>query len=223
MPFVYGTIWATGVPGNSANMAKNLCGHGLFSELPAPAPYVSVASPGNAGMIAHATDRNLLYRSDGSAWIPVGIALPSGSASGDIYYFDGTAVQRRAKGTDGQYLSLASGLPVWQSPPAQFATQVDVTASRTFGTNYQNTTGKPMLIQVGTGVTPAYSENGGIIARAGSSTPPTLIVARTRIFQQASVLGAWTCSVTFMVLAGHYYKVDFDTTTSGVAYWIETY
>jgi len=113
MSFTYGSIWVNGVTiGNQTNMNKDLCGYGLYSEFPAPA----TGSGGNAGMIAHATDRNLLYRSDGTNWVWIGVALPSGSASGDILYFDGTAVQRLAKSTNGYLLTLSAGLPVWQAP-----------------------------------------------------------------------------------------------------------
>ncbi len=40
----------------------------------------------------------------------IGIAS---QASGDILYFNGTAWVRLAKGTDGQVLTLAAGLPSW--------------------------------------------------------------------------------------------------------------
>jgi hypothetical protein len=113
MAFTYGSIWVNGsTQGNATNMNKDLCGFGLYSEFPAP----TTGSGGNAGMIAHATDRNLLYRSDGTNWVCIGIAMPSGGASGDIIYFDGTAAQRLPKGSDGQVLKLNSGLPSWSSP-----------------------------------------------------------------------------------------------------------
>jgi hypothetical protein len=43
------------------------------------------------------------------------LSLPTGMASGDILYFDGGALNRLPKGTDGQFLTLASSLPSWSS------------------------------------------------------------------------------------------------------------
>ena len=72
MAFTYGSIFATGVPLNATNLNKCLLGGGTFSSFPAPAPYVSPANPGNAGMMAFATDQRVLYASDGTAWTAVG-------------------------------------------------------------------------------------------------------------------------------------------------------
>ncbi len=74
MAFTYGTIWATGVPGNATNLNNCLLGHGNYADFPAPAAYVSTSSPGNAGMRAFADDLHILYYSNGSAWVPCGIA-----------------------------------------------------------------------------------------------------------------------------------------------------
>ena len=91
MAFTFGSIFATGVPLSYANVKLALCGYGLYSELPAPAAYVSVNSPGNAGMIARATDKNMLYQSSGSAWVPIGVCPPSATPTlDDVLKWDGT-------------------------------------------------------------------------------------------------------------------------------------
>ena len=56
-------------------------------------------------------DTLTLHASDGSVEIP---KLKVGSdAAGDVLYHNGTNYVRLAKGTDGQVLTLASGVPTW--------------------------------------------------------------------------------------------------------------
>jgi hypothetical protein len=38
------------------------------------------------------------------------------AASGDILYHNGTSLVRLAKGTDGDFLKMDSGLPAWVTP-----------------------------------------------------------------------------------------------------------
>lgn len=51
----------------------------------------------------------------------------SGGAAGDIAYWDGSNWVRRAKETDGDVLTLASGVPVWAQPSGTFTTQTVTT------------------------------------------------------------------------------------------------
>jgi len=225
MAFTYGTIWNTLVPGTAANMNKDLCGYGLYSEFPAAAAYVSTLSPGNAGMIAHATDRNLLYRSSGSAWVCIGVALPSGSAAGDIDYFDGTVWQRLPKGTDGMYLKQASGLPSWAAPPSALSSQNVVTGSRAInGTVYHNTGSLPIFATV----TLYLANNGGAggsisgAAYCDSSSSPSTDVAYIQMTCATGLTFYQTLS--FIVLPGYYYKIDYSTSGGSnvvLVQWVE--
>lgn len=52
------------------------------------------------------------------------------TTSGDIVYFNGTNNVRLAKGTDGQILSLASGLPSWSAAPQTGVTAAVGTANQ---------------------------------------------------------------------------------------------
>ena len=61
-------------------------------------------------------DTMTLHASDGSVQIP---KLKVGSdAAGDVLYHNGTNYVRLPKGTDGQVLTLASGVPSWATPSA---------------------------------------------------------------------------------------------------------
>ena len=61
-------------------------------------------------------DTMTLHASDGSVEIP---KLKVGSdAAGDVLYHNGTNYVRLAKGTDGQVLTLASGVPSWADAAA---------------------------------------------------------------------------------------------------------
>jgi hypothetical protein len=121
MAFVWG-FWKIGVPGTGSDSASpantlNMCllGHGNYTDFPAPATYVSVSSPGNVGMMALADDRQIIYYSNGTTWIPCAVACDGTPASGDTLYFNGTKFTRLAKDSDGKGLVLVSGLPSWQS------------------------------------------------------------------------------------------------------------
>ena len=65
------------------------------------------------------------------------IAMGS-DAAGDILYYNGTDYIRLAKGTDGQVLILASGVPTWADAPAGDITDADhwrMTSDTTTGSN----------------------------------------------------------------------------------------
>ena len=74
------------------------------------------------------------------------------AADGDIIIRSGGVPARLAKGTDGKYLKLVSGLPSWQSVPADYPF---ATASQTFQTVSSNTwvdiTGLSVSLTVGAG------------------------------------------------------------------------
>ena len=104
-------FWTGGVTptqGTAANMNMCLLGWGLYSDFPA-------AAAGNKGMMALATDRGMVYYSDGSAWQQTAIVPPASLAQGDILYFNGTSWARLAASTSGYFLKTqgASANPVW--------------------------------------------------------------------------------------------------------------
>jgi hypothetical protein len=92
--------------------------------------------------------------------------------------------------------------------------QNSVTASRSLGTVYQNTTGKTMLITVS-----AYTTDVGVgyFAETDGSNPPV-----TRVLRH-DVPASYYQSIFFIVLPGNYYKVDFISGTKTLGYWIEWY
>lgn len=65
-------------------------------------------------------------------------------ASGDILYYDNGNIQRLAKGSDGQYLKLVSGLPAWAAGGGGGSGDVVGPASSTDNaiTRFDSTTGK---------------------------------------------------------------------------------
>lgn len=74
------------------------------------------------------------------------------AVSGDIIYATGAGTWgRRAKGTDGQILQLASGLPTWAANNLHIGegqTWQDVTGSRSVGVAYQNGTTRPIMVAI---------------------------------------------------------------------------
>ncbi len=84
MAFQYGTIWATGVPLNAANLNNCLVGYGNYADFPTPAPYTDVNNPGNAGMQAFAVDLQKLYYSNGTNWVLCGMAADANLVAGNI-------------------------------------------------------------------------------------------------------------------------------------------
>ena len=93
----------------------------------------------------------------------------------------------------------------------QFSTQTDVTGSRANNTVYQNTSGLSMMVVVYIGL----STNQSASAQSDGSSPPTTTVAGTGIngYGLAS-------TISFIVLAGNYYKVVWSPTATVVS-WIE--
>lgn len=101
-------FWAGGTEGSYQNMNLCLLGYGPYADFPA-------AAAGNKGALALATDRNIVYYSNGSSWEYSAIAPPASIVQGDLLYFNGTAWARLAPGTSGHVLKTngAGANPAW--------------------------------------------------------------------------------------------------------------
>ena len=86
-------------------------------------------------------DTLTLHASDGSVQIP---KLKVGSdAAGDVLYHNGTNYVRLAKGTDGQVLTLASGVPTWSTPSAGLTYNHTSTADLNGSANWDSVNALP--------------------------------------------------------------------------------
>jgi len=78
----------------------------------------SFPSTWNVTRLFWRTDTNRIYKNTGTegtpVWSPSSI-IPVG-VSGDVLYHNGTDWTRLAKGTDGKFLKLSSGIPSWGEP-----------------------------------------------------------------------------------------------------------
>lgn len=108
-------------------------------------------------------------------------ALSPMSASGDLIYGGASGTGTRlAKGSDGQVLTLSSGLPAWQNPGAATAPLV---TTYTSGSGTHTLTGSPLYIRVrmvgGGGGGGGSGTGAGTAATAGGNTTfgTTLLVA----------------------------------------------
>ena len=221
MAFTYG-FWHNGVEltGSDSSVTatlentlnKCLVGYGPYSDFPTAATYTSTTNPGNEGMLALATDTNLLYLSKGGSWVLIGFVPPASLAQGDIFYWNGTTLARLAASTSGYYLKTygAGANPGWASV-VNFSTQTDATASRAIdGTIYHNTGSTPMMVTVTLAGGP--SADARFFCDSGSS--PTTKVAEF-------VNAAGYSATTFMVLPGYYYKVTIVGGSPSLLTWIE--
>ena len=155
-------------------------------------------------------------------------------AAGDIAYASSTTqISRLAKGANGDSLTLASGVPAWNT-----AVQSNVTASRAIdGTAYQNTSGRPLFVTVTTrcevnGSTAQVTGYSFISAFTDTNATPTTVVGRGGInLIDLNTSGAQTKrikqygTVSFVVLPSSYYKVSTTIAVDGVTpvldYWFE--
>ena len=111
---------------------------------------------GSAWMRLYHDTSNLVFerRMNASAWGAWReiISVPQGAAEGDIIYRTASDWVRLAKGAAGQILQMNSAgtAPQWANNPAIGVGQTwqDVNASRTTGTAYQNTTGRPIMVVI---------------------------------------------------------------------------
>lgn len=99
--------------------------------------------------------------------------------------------------------------PNTYTPP--FTAFADVTASRTGGTTYQNTTGKPLLVSICLNTTGA-----GIGLVRMDSTTPALTV-RIRVGEATGI--ATKDQVFFIVPKDWYYEAEVSAGT--ITYWLE--
>jgi len=129
-----------------------------------------------------------------------------------------------ADGTSGQVLQTnGSGTLAWATSPVAGGsygmTNNDVSASRSMATVYQNTTGKPMIVQVTRTIVAPGVEGRVITAYEGAANPPTNPIA------EFHGLNTWPGSIVFTVPQNHYYKVEDNGTTPNISTgieWIET-
>lgn len=105
---------------NSVALGTDSTGNYVATVADAGNSTITVSGSGSetAAVTLDAIDVNCSNCIDGSD-----IAMGS-DASGDIMYYNGTDYVRLAKGSDGQFLSLSSGTPTWDTP----AGSGDVTA-----------------------------------------------------------------------------------------------
>lgn len=98
----------------------------------------------------------------------------------------------------------------------KISTQNVVTGSRSIGTIYQNTTGKPMFVAMqGQGST----ANAVYIATTDSNASPTTIVTQSVV----ATAGGNSAELFFIVLPNNYYKITLSAGTPTLAIWTEWY
>ena len=133
-------------------------------------------------------------------------------AVGDIAYASSTTqISRLAKGANGDSLTLASGVPAWNT-----AVQTNATASRVSGTIYQNTSGRPLLVTITAKATAAGNPI-NLISYTDTSATPTTVVAVSDV--QDSTASA-SATITFLVLPSSYYKC-IQGGDGALSYWFE--
>ena len=131
-------------------------------------------------------------------------------ATGDIYYRTaGGAFARLGIGSTDQVLTVSSGLPAWVTPADEgigvSQTWQDVKASRTLGTSYQNTTGKPIQLNI------RSSKNNAVEVSTDGST----WVGMGSLGQP----GSWEEHINLIIPDQHYYKVSAGS--GAVSVWVE--
>ena len=140
----------------------------------------------------------------GSDSVKMGVAS---TAEGDIYYV-GSSLElvRLGKGTAGQQLVMNAtpDAPEWVDPGFG-GSQVWSNPAKTFSTEYENTTGRPIQVSI-TGVFGGSTRT--MIAYVNSSSPATSGASIGRL------TGADTnFSISFIVPAGHFYEVNLANST----------
>ena len=138
-------------------------------------------------------------------------------AAGDIAYASSTTqISRLAKGANGDSLTLASGVPAWNT-----AVQSDVTASRAIdGTAYQNTSGRPLIVAICCYNNSVAAGVYGFDVDCDANATPSTMVGHWKYEGDPS--GTWVAgTVTFVVLPNYYYKVDKLDTNVALDSWIE--
>lgn len=158
----------------------------------------STAAAAIANLVTPGTSGNVMT-SNGSAWTSA--ALPSDLPS--------------QTGNSGKYLTTNGSVASWgtltQSGVGVSQTWQNVAASRNLNTNYQNSTGAPIMVSVDLlhDTDAGYYGIGSLYV--GVNTGSYVLVARTNVGEMMSAI----------VPAGHYYKVADTHAGSSVSAWSE--
>ena len=99
------------------------------------------------------------------------------------------------------------------------AVVTDVTLSRTNGVNYQNTTGRPLLVVISlqcerASVAGACAHG---TAKIGATSPPTLVHANSGLMYKDNDFEEAFFALVFMVPNRYYYRIDFTLAGAGSA------
>lgn len=139
-------------------------------------------------------------------------ALWRDTANGQQKVYDGAAWQNVGV-TDHANLTNVQANQHHTPPSASDPTTADVTASRSYGTTYQNTTGSPLLVKVridsGDTRLVASSSDSGVTTSFNSGDRVEDLVGQSRSLAVAVIPDGW-----------YYGQEKYDTADS-VAYWYE--
>ena len=104
-----------------------------------------------------------------------------------------------------------------QTKAAGPTTQNNVTGSRTFGTVYQNTTGKPMFVNATIRISEGSAAGNALALSDNNATPVTTVAVQSEFTNtEIRTLGFW-------VLSDNYYVVYLAPGSGTVYSWIEWY
>lgn len=136
---------------------------------------------------------------------------PSPVVEGMLAYADGTNWN---PGSGRGFYKYIGSWQFWGPVPITPSAQSVVTGSRTLGTAYRNTSGKPMFVAASIRDT-ASSFN--VSALTDSANPPT-----TTVMRSDGAAANFAMAVSFVVLPGNYYKVTSSGGgSSSVLFWTE--
>ncbi len=169
---------------------------------------------------------HLMYirKGDNSAWVrwgsldgTTGQLIPDTAAIANALTPGAAITSPTTTGTDpgAETLQNKTMDSTCSAGAAVFKTQNIVTGSRTFGTIYQNTTGKTMMITVAT----TLGSGEGLYGESGAVSPPTSAVAE--IYNNG--LPQIYSSMSFMVIPGNYYRVQITNGAPSLICWTEWY
>ncbi|MCK9569851.1 hypothetical protein M0R72_12985 [Candidatus Pacearchaeota archaeon] len=160
-------------------------------------------------------DTGKFYRSDGTWNIPAAGMTDPLTERGSIIYRGASAPAELKHSDTGKYLEThGDGAdPLW-SYIGSHTTQAIVTGSRTLGTEYQNTSGKTMIVTV----TVSKAGGTGLTARIKTSSPADTYVITNQGHDSDG--GTIYTAITVVVPPGYYYKID-STSASTLEYWTE--
>jgi hypothetical protein len=163
-----------------------------------------------AGMVVYntATIGNVtpgFYYNNGTLWVP---AFPSGTAIGDMLYWDGSGWVNVPAGTPGQYLQLnGSQIPYWASGAANAAI---VTTAASLVTGITATTGGNITADGGLSV---LSRGVCYATTANPTTANSVLVA-----SPATGIGVFTSNLTGLSPMTTYYVRAYATNSAVTSY-----